>query len=298
MYRQWLVCCLLIGLAGCADGLREADPARSAAIIESASSSATVPDPAGTDLPPRRPSRQQDPGDARVTAAVDAALGAAGRTTADKSLDVRRRSGDVLKFIGIAPGMTVLDLWSGGGYYTELLARLVGSDGRVVAHNDDAYLRHARAEADRRFAAGRLPNVERLTAEAAALELPAARFDAVLIIQAWHDLYLPADRVAAERTRSRILAEVFSALKPGGVLGVVDHAAVAGSPTAEAAELHRVDEERVRREFAAAGFLFEAASDALRNPADSRLTSVFDPAVRGRTDQFILRFRRPGKPAG
>ena len=224
-----------------------------------------------------------------------AALAAPGRLVGDIEQDAQRKPAEVLEFFGVQPGMAVLDLWSGGGYYTELLAAVVGPTGRVVAHNNTPYLTGAGDELAQRFAdPQRLANVERLTAENNALELAPGRFDFVLMSAVYHDVYFVNEaRGWAEIDGPKLLAELFAGMKPGATLGLIDHAAAPGSPAETGGTLHRIDPELVKRDFAAAGFVLEAESDLLRNPADDFGKGVFDPAVRGRTDRFVLRFRRP-----
>jgi predicted methyltransferase len=223
-------------------------------------------------------------------------LAAPGRLPADIGGDARRKPAEVLAFFGVRPGMTALDLFSGGGYFTELLARVVGPSGRVVAHNNAAYLSGSlEAELAERYGdPQRLPNVERLVAEANALELEPGRFDFVLLSNVYHDVYYADEANGWPPIDGRaMLAEVFAGMKPGAMLGLIDHAAAPGSPAETGGTLHRIDPEVVKRDFAAAGFVLDAESDVLRNPADDFGKDVFDAAVRGRTDRFILRFRRP-----
>ena len=190
--------------------------------------------------------------------------------------------------------MTVLDLWSGGGYYTELLSYIVGASGQVVSHNNTPYLQFAKDDLAVRFAPGRLPNVERLLAENNQLALPAGRFDAVLMTNVYHDIYFVDEKEGWPRIDGpKLMAEVFLSLKPGGVLGVTDHAAVPGAPPETGGTLHRIDPGLLKREITAAGFVLEAESDVLVNPEDDRTKSAFDPSVQGRTDQVVLRFRKP-----
>jgi predicted methyltransferase len=229
--------------------------------------------------------------------AVDyqAALAAPSRLASDREQDARRKPAEVLAFFGVQRGMSVLDLFSGGGYYSELLAAVVGPTGRVVAHNNSAYLRGLEDEHAQRFGdPQRLPNVERLAAEGNALELEPAQFDFVLMSNVYHDVYYvdPANGWPAI-DGARLLAEVFASMKPGATLGLTDHAAAPGSPAETGGTLHRIDPELVKRDFAAVGFVFDAQSDVLRNPADDRTKGMFDPAVRGQTDRFVLRFRKP-----
>lgn len=200
-----------------------------------------------------------------------------------------------MTFIGFAPGMTVLDLHAGAGYYSELLSWVVGEQGCVIAHN------HPGARAllspgtlERRYGNARLANVEQLFAKHVELGIPSASLDAVLISMAYHDTYWfdrqvdwgPVDQQA-------LLAQLFDALKPRGVIGVIDHCAAAGTdPRQSSRATHRIDPAIVRRDFLAAGFELEAESDLLRNREDDHSRSVFDAAVHGRTDRFLLRLRR------
>ncbi len=121
--------------------------------------------------------------------AIAESLAAPDRIKRDRESDPLRRPNLVLSFFEIEPGMTVLDLFSGGGYYTEILSRIVGSKGKVLAHNNQAYLDYTKDDLEGRFADNRLPNVERLTAEADEIDLPANTFDAVLAMLTWHDFY-------------------------------------------------------------------------------------------------------------
>ena len=216
------------------------------------------------------------------------------RTDTDRERDAGRKPGQVLEFFGIAPGMMVLDMFSGGGYYTEMLSDIVGPDGKVVAHTNTAYAGFVGEEAINRFADDRLANVEILLAENNELELSAARFDAVMLILAYHDIYYddPANgwpKIDA----AKFLAELNKGLKPGGMLAVVDHYAAAGSPRETGGTLHRIDPQIVITELEAEGFVLDARSDVLRNMEDDHGKAMFDPAVRGKTDRFVLKFRKP-----
>ena len=121
--------------------------------------------------------------------AADAVLKNPQRRPVDRTEDDRRQAAAILSYFGIEPGMVVLDLYSGGGYYSELLSYLVGPKGRVVAHNNTPYLTVAKTELAERYREGRLPNVEQMVAENNELDLPIQRFDAVLMIKAYHDVY-------------------------------------------------------------------------------------------------------------
>lgn len=286
-----VVLALLLG--SCAGGPR-LDPAKSAAMAGSATQAATQTGPElRSEDAVKRPGTRPEPADP-VEKAVLSALANPLRPASDRARDKPRRSAAVLTFFRIAPGMTVLDLWSGGGYYTELLSYVVGSGGRVVSHNNTPYLEFAQDDLAVRFAPGRLPNVERLLAENNQLSLPASRFDAVLMTNVYHDIYFVDEKAGWTRIDGPgLMAEVFRGMKPGGVLGVTDHAAVPGAPPETGGTLHRIDPGLLKREITAAGFVLEAESEALVNPEDDRTKSAFDPSVQGRTDQVVLRFRKP-----
>jgi predicted methyltransferase len=280
-------------LLGCAGGPR-LDPERSADLAASVTQASTTTGPElrsedAVKRPGERP-KVMDP----VEKAVLAAVANPDRPASDRVRDQPRQSAAVLRFFHIAPGMRVLDLYSGGGYYTELLSYVVGTNGRVVAHNNTPYLEFAKADLPGRFGPGRLPNVERLLAENNALKLPAVSFDAVLMTNVYHDIYFVDEKAGWPRIDGpKLLAEVIQSLKPGGVLGVVDHAALPGAPPATGGTLHRIDPALLKREILAAGFVLDGESDVLINPNDDRTKSAFDPSVQGRTDQVVLRFRKP-----
>lgn len=284
---------LALILISCAGG-RRLDPAKSAAMADTATQASTTPGPELRSEDAVKPPDSRPVAADPLEQAVLAAQANPARPAADRVRDKPRQSTAVLKFFRIAPGMTVLDLYSGGGYYTELLSYIVGSTGRVVAHNNTPYLGFAKADLTGRFTLGRLPNVERLLAENNELKLPAARFDAVLMTNVYHDIYFVDEKAGWPRIDGpKLLAEVFQSLKPGGVLGVVDHAALPGAPPETSGTLHRIDPTLLKREIIAAGFVLDGESDVLVNPADDRTKSAFDPSVQGRTDQVVLRFRKP-----
>jgi len=291
--HKFLLPGLVSMLIGCAGG-PQLDPARSAEMAGAATRAATIP---GSELRSedavKRPGASQPSSDP-VEKAVLEAIANPARPAADRARDQLRQSAAVLRFFRITPGMSVLDLYSGGGYYTELVSYIVGSSGEVVAHNNTPYLGFAKEDLAGRYTTGRLPNVERLLAENNELMLPSARFDAVLMTNVYHDIYYVDEKAGWSRIDGpKLLAVVFQALKPGGVIGVVDHAALPGAPPETGGTLHRIDPALLKRDFAAAGFVLDGESDVLINPTDDRTKSAFDPSVQGRTDQFVLRFRKP-----
>ena len=189
--------------------------------------------------------------------------------------------------------MTVLDVNAATGWYAEILAEAVGPTGRVIAHNHPGARSALRAAAfEARYGGNRLPNVDQIFARHDELLLPPRSVDLVLLSLVYHDTYWhddavdwgPVDRVA-------LLASLFDALKPGGTVGVIDHCAAGGrDPFESVRAVHRIDSNVVRRDFVAAGFEPAGESDVLRNRADDHSLSVFDAAIVGRTDRFVLRF--------
>jgi predicted methyltransferase len=190
--------------------------------------------------------------------------------------------------------MRVLDLYAGGGYYTELLSYVISPKGSVVTHTNGAYLSFVGERFNARLGNNRLPSVEVLIAENNELDLPVETFDGVLMILSYHDIYYsnPANGWT-KIDGPRLLAELYGAMKPGAVLGIVDHHAETGAPRETGGTVHRIDPGIVVAELQAAGFVLEEKSDILRNMDDDYGKNVFDPAVRGRTDRFVLRFRKP-----
>jgi len=235
---------------------------------------------------PEAPRVEVSPEAANIVAAVADTR----RPQADRDRDAMRRPAEMLAFSGIEPGDRVGEIFPGGGYFTRLFAVAVGDEGRIYPTiRPDGVA--GEYETPVIAVAAEYPNAVLTRTPYDALAYP-EQLDVVFTAQNYHDMALTAyglgDRAAMNRT-------AFAALKPGGYYIVIDHSAVAGSPIETNAETttHRIDEAALRAEIEAAGFVFDSSSDVLRNPADTRTTSVFDPAIRGRTDQFVLRFRKP-----
>lgn len=220
--------------------------------------------------------------------ALRAAIETDARPAADRARDQDRKPFEVLTFFGIEPGMHVADMGGGDGYYTEILARYVGPQGRVYLQNSpfvvEKFIGKPLAERLARLA---MDNVKRLDTEFDNPGLPAGELDAVLMFLFYHDTYwIGTDR-------ARMNKAIFDALKPGGVYAIVDHHAVAGTRDKHVKDIHRIEPELVKADILAAGFVFDGESDILRHPEDDRTRNVFDPNLRGKTDQFVLRFRKP-----
>ena len=250
----------------------------------------TASDPSATAM-----NDEDDAAAVEIDAAIyAAALANPARPDADRERDAGRRPAEVLEFFGITPGMAVLDIFSGGGYYTEIIAAVVGNNGRVVAHSSKPYLKYVGEEFALRHADNRLPNVDVLMAENNELSLDAGSFDAVTMILAYHDTYEVDEPSGWHKIDiPKFLAELKQSLKPGGIVGIVDHTAEAGASSETGGTIHRIDPAIVIADMQAAGFELEAGSDILRNPEDDLSKSVFAPETRGKTDRFVLLFRKP-----
>jgi predicted methyltransferase len=221
-----------------------------------------------------------------------AALADPGRE-ADKVADARRQPAAILALSGLRPGDKVVDLIPGGGYFTRIFSKVVGARGHVyvVWPNEYANVAHPDPENSDKLAA--TPGYDNTTV----LREPGAAFatpepvDMVFTSQNYHDY---PDKFMGHIDPLVFDREVFKALKPGGVFLIVDHVAEAGSGMRDTDTLHRIDPAIVKRQLAATGFVFVGESTALRNPADAHKVAVFDPLIRGHTDQFIYKFRKPG----
>ena len=241
------------------------------------------------------PAEQEAPPLAQVAVSPDAAniqaaLTDARRPAEDVARDASRHPAETLAFAGIEPGEKVGEIFPGGGYFTRLFAVAVGDEGRVYPTiRPDGVA--GEYETPVIAVAGQYTNavMARTPYDALAYSEP---LDVIFTAQNYHDMALTAYALG---DRARMNATAFAALKPGGVYIIIDHSAVADTPIATDAETtnHRIDQAAVRREVEAAGFVFDGESDVLRNPADARALSVFDPAIRGSTDQFMMRFRKP-----
>lgn len=222
---------------------------------------------------------------------VTAALNAPSRK-ADTADDARRQAAAVMTFTGVKPGSKVLELVPGKGYWTRIFSGVVGAEGHVYTVWPNGMAKYA-AESFatwQELVKATYTNVSLLQQANDALSSPEP-VDVVFTCQNYHDYH---DKFMGPVDMAKFDKEVFDALKPGGVFVVIDHVAPAGSGIADTDTLHRIDPAVVKQEVEAAGFVFDGESDALRNPTDPHTNKVFDPSIRGKTDQFIFRFRKPG----
>ncbi|MBD3731208.1 MAG: class I SAM-dependent methyltransferase [Sphingopyxis sp.] len=219
-----------------------------------------------------------------------AALADPARPAADRERDAARKPAELLAFAGIKPGQKVGDFVMGGGYLTRILAGAVGPAGKVYAFQPAEFIAFKKQYGDDQAAIdAAYANVDAVAGPFAAPAFPEP-LDAIITVQNFHDLYL---KPFPAGTGAKASAALFAALKPGGTLIVVDHSAAAGTGTTLSDSLHRVDKAAVVAALTDAGFRLEASSDLYKQTADPLTANVFDPAIRGKTDQFTLRFRKP-----
>lgn len=231
--------------------------------------------------------------DLALTRATAASLASEARPAEDRGRDARSRPDLVVPLLELEPGARVVDILAGLGYYSEILSRVVGSDGRVYLQNNQGYAALASEGVDKRLADGRLPNVVRWDRELESLDLTPASLDAALIVMSFHDAFWEDEEAGWKIDADAFLASLVSALKPGGRVVIVDHSAVSGSRIEAVGTLHRIDEAFARDRLTEAGLQFESAHDFLRNAEDGRLSSVFDDTIKGRTDRFVLVYTKP-----
>jgi predicted methyltransferase len=225
--------------------------------------------------------------------AIAAAVIDPSRPATDTIRDENRKPAETLEFAGVKPGDRIADYAAGAGYFTRLFADVVGPGGHVYASVPSALFKYTnivKGIGDIQSYAVTHPNITVTFASALDAARYPERLDVFWIAQNYHDLHDsfmgPVDMAVFNRT-------VYAALKPGGLYIVLDHVAAKGSPAEVTDTLHRIESSTVRGEVEAAGFTFEGESTILANPADSHTAGVFDTSIRGRTDQFILKFRRP-----
>lgn len=237
----------------------------------------------------RQDSEALAPYGADYSARIRRALVSRVRLPEDRRQDVARGTAATVGFAGLDQGQKVAEVIIGGGFYTRVLSAVVGRDGRVTAWQPPEIIVLRPDLSGALDAVDRLRNVTGNRSSLSTPQLPSG-LDVVFTNQNYHDLHLAA---LPPDTAATVNAAVFQALRPGGHYVIVDHHAVEGSGTSDVDRLHRIDFNAVIEEVLAAGFVLEDQSTDRYKPADNRRLSVFDPAVRGRTSQFMLKFRKP-----
>ena len=232
-------------------------------------------------------------GSAKPSAAITAAVADAARPEADRVRDADRKPADVIAFAGIKAGDKVGDIMPGGGYFTRLFSGVVGAKGTVYAL---APVRAANAPANAPDMAAGVkaiaadPHYANVKVGALDVAVPVPeKVDVMWTSLNYHDFHnnRPADYI---KTFNKW---VYDALKPGGTYIVIDHAAKVGAGIGTTSTLHRIDPAFAKQEVLAAGFEFVGESKVLENPADDRTQVNRETGIRGKTDQFVFKFRKP-----
>jgi predicted methyltransferase len=228
--------------------------------------------------------------------AIDAAVAHAGRPAADITRDATDHPAQVLRMAGIKPGMMVADVLAGDGYYSELLGYVVGPKGHVILLNNSAFAHWSEPDLPNRIASNRMTNVTHQVTELDDMKLPAASLDAVLLVKVYHDLYWVDSKPNSPWPKINVptvLDQLSKALKKGGILLLVDHSAKAGTGTADAGTLHRIDQAYAIKDFESHGFrLVKKNNTLLKMPGDARDQLTYKGPMLGKTDRFILVFKK------
>jgi predicted methyltransferase len=226
----------------------------------------------------------------KVSPELRQAMASPRRPEAERKRDIGRKPAETMAFFGIKPGMTVAELMTSNGYFTAVLAETVGESGKVYGLNNQ-WLRDRFKDTGRPLAElltkGGYKNIVEVSAELEAPQLPTSQFDAIFIIWFYHDFYwMGVDRGDMNKA-------IMAALKPGGLYGIIDHAAADGVGIGEVAKSHRIEKSVVIEDITQAGFELIEETDVLANPRDPMNVSVFQQELRGSTNQFVLKFRKP-----
>jgi predicted methyltransferase len=225
-----------------------------------------------------------------------AAVGARDRSPDNVKLDDGRKPAQVLSFLGLKPGMHVLDLFGGNAYWAEIVAPVVGPNGHDTVWEPTQFYSDKTKASFGTFMS-KHPNVSIVSSpfEDPAAALPKNYADFVILNDNYHDTYWQnAKFKIPQMDPNAFLKAVYNSMKPGAVIGVIDHVANPNSDTRATVEkYHRIDPNVVKADFKRAGFVFVKSSDILRNPADNHTLLVFDPKVSGHTDKFVFEFKKP-----
>lgn len=230
---------------------------------------------------------------AAVSKVIAEAVASPDRSADNVKLDESRKPAEVLTYLGLRPGMRVADPFGGNFYWAEITGRVVGPTGHVTIWQPNQFYTQKTYDTYQAVQA-KQPNVWLRKSPMESPDIPAGKYDFMLINMDYHDVYWEnAKRGIPRMDPDAWLKTIYAAMKPGGTVGIIDHVANPGDTRATVEKLHRIDPETVKADFKRAGFQLVGTSDMLRNPADDHSLLVFDPAIRGKTDRFILKFRKP-----
>jgi predicted methyltransferase len=223
----------------------------------------------------------------------DAAVSNPARSANDVKRDKLDHPAELLRLAGIKPGMRVADLLAGSGYFSEILSYVVGPKGHVLLLNNAAFDGWSGGSWEKRLAGNRLPNVEHRTIDLNDMRLGTGTLDAILMIKIYHDLYwVDSSGQWPKVNVTSTLDQVAKAVKPGGILLLVDHSSKPGRGSADASALHRIDETYTKKDFESRGFELTGQSDLLRRPDDKRDLITYEGPAVNKTDRFVLVFRK------
>jgi predicted methyltransferase len=249
---------------------------------EAAPAATATPEPAAAPAAPAAPDY------AAIVATPD-------RIAKDVARDANRKPAEVLAFTKVMPGQSVIDMEAGGGYYTELLSRTVGSTGKVLMQQPKEFEGFYKDDIAAHTGNNRLPNVTVSFSTFDKLDAPDASVDVVTWFQGPHELFCKKECGNAPMGEpAAVFTEISRVLKPGGYLVIMDHAAPQGAPTTSGNDVHRIDPMQVKALATAANFSLDEESSIVANPADDHTKGVFDPSIQGKTDQFLLRYKKAG----
>jgi predicted methyltransferase len=218
-----------------------------------------------------------------------------GRTADDQKRDALDHPAEILRLAGIKPGMTVGDFMASDGYYSELLSYIVGPKGHVLLINNPSFDKWANNAWEGRIAHNRLPNVEHQTVDLNHMTLADGSLDAMLVVKVYHDMYWVDTESATNWPKvdtPAVLDKIVATLKPNGILVIVDHSSKPGAGNTVASSLHRIDETYALHDFESRGMKLVSKSDALRMPSDPRTQVSYKEPILGKTDRFVLVFRK------
>ena len=232
----------------------------------------------------------------RAAEIYDAAVQHPGRTADDQKRDALDHPAEILRLAHIKPGMRVADFLAGDGYYSELLSYIVGPKGHVLLINNPSFDRWANNAWEGRIAHNRLPNVEHQTIDLNHMDIADGSLDAMLVVKVYHDLYWvdTEDNNWPKVDTSAVLDKLVKTLKPHGILVIIDHSSKPGAGNTVAGSLHRIEESYALHDFESRGMKLVAKSDVLRVPGDPRTQVSYKQPILGKTDRFVLVFRKQG----
>lgn len=211
-----------------------------------------------------------------------------------RALDEGRKPVEVLAFLGLEQGMVAADLIPGEGYWTEIMAHVVAPTGSVVALQPKQFYNEAQYEAAWAALEQRAPGIELVRYPFEAFSYKASSLDIAIMSLNYHDLYWVSEKYDIRYTEpDAFVAALYAAMRPGGIVGIIDHTGAPGDTRVVVDKTHRIDPAVVRADFERAGFVLVGQSNLLANPADDLSTSVFAPEIRGKTDRFVLKFAKP-----